>query len=405
MFTQKTKNLIEGKKITNKPSRLIKHSLKFGFLSSLIIFVGATPVFIFMNKSGWLTLKIAQPLMYFADPLYYANMVANAQQGHPLRGEHLGGAGGQQYSMSAYGFEWAQSLFVSWFANAQEGPFLAQNRFFIYTIAATSITAFLALRYLGIPTFYSAIGGMAYSLIPDHQPYSVGLANMSVIPIALAIIWKIQMGIKVENLFPFLYRQSTKESTRKWVSILVLICIAFFELTAATYYILLITLLASSICLILLIFPGNLRKIGNYAIFISTQLFALVVCLAPIIYNRLSNGQTFSEPSTGDRRPFAAYANGGDLISLISPFSERSILYKVLSKFGVYENFYKEYTSSSITSGTEYVIHPFGLIFILVFLIVFFAVVNRNYKKSQFHLHARYSDAQKTGIFLIVISL
>jgi len=397
--------LTEEKKIFNISSKLTSYGLKFTVHLISLIFAGAVPVFIFMNRSGWLTLKIDQPLMYFADPLYYANMVANAQQGHPLTGENLGGATGQQYSMSAYGFEWVQSLFVSWFANSQEGPWLAQNRFFIYTIIATSITAFLALRYLGTSILYSAIGGMTYSLIPDHQPYSVGLANMSVLPIALAIIWKIQTGTSVEDLFPFLFKQNSKKTTRKLISIVILICIAFFELSAAAYYILLITVLASSICLILLTFPGNLRKIGNYTIFICTQLFALVICLAPIIYNRISNGLTFSEPSTGDRRPFAAYANGGDLISLLSPFSERSILYKILSKFGVYENFYKEYTTSTITSGTEYIIHPFGLILFLLFPFLFYIMVKNNYKKTQLHFYDRYSDAQKAGLFLVIISL
>ena len=375
---------------------------------------GVVSIYAFVLRSGWQHLKLSQPLMYFADPVYYANLVANAQQGNPLHGYHLGGVAGQQYSMSAYGFEWVQSSFVSLFASAQAGPWLAMNRFLIYTFFATAVCAFLSLKYLKIPTPYCFFAALAFSLIPDHQPYSVGLANMSVLPPALVLMWKLYSGATIKELFPWLDRWIQSERKKFTVSVAILILLALFELTAATYYILLLILFSLSLVAILLFKPGNSRKIRNFLIFIVTQVIALIICLGPILLNKLISGLSFSEPSTGDRRPFAAYANGGDLISLVSPFSERSLFYKILSHFKIFKNFYSEYTTSSITTGTEYIVHPFGLLIpaVAIFLVIF--IIKHNYKTKSPTLNHKsklpiqkivFSEDQKIGLVFISLAL
>ena len=375
---------------------------------------GVISIYLFVLRSGWQHLKISQPLMYFADPVYYANLVANAQQGNPLHGYHLGGLAGQQYSMSAYGFEWVQSSFVSLFASAQAGPWLATNRFLIYTFFATAVCSFLALKYLKIPTLYCFFAAIAFSLIPDHQPYSVGLANMSVLPPALVVMWKLYGGASVTELFPWLTRRLQSERKKFTVSVLILLLLALFELTAATYYILLLILFGLSLVAVLLFKPGNARIIHNFLIFILTQVVALIICLGPILFNKLTSGLSFSEPSTGDRRPFAAYANGGDLTSLVSPFSERSFFYRILSHFKVFKNFYSEYTTSSMTTGTEYIIHPFGLLFLAFALLVVILIIKHNYKpnllpqnyKSKLPVQRKlFSESQKIGLVFIGLAL
>ena len=103
---------------------------------------GVFSIAIFYSRSGWGHLKPKLPLMYFGDPIYYANLVHNAQLGNPLFGKNLGGPSGQQLNLTAYGFEWVQSWIVSLFASASSGPWLAMNRFVLFTFFATGFFAF-----------------------------------------------------------------------------------------------------------------------------------------------------------------------------------------------------------------------------------------------------------------------
>jgi len=247
-----------------RQSKRIFNSAKSIFFAKFLSFnclamlgCGFLSIYIFILRSGWNHLKLNQPLMYFADPIFYANLVANAQQGNPLHGHHLGGLHGQQFSLSAYGFEWIQSSFVSIFASADQGPWLAMNRFLIYSYFATAICSFIAFRYLKIPVIYSFLAAITFALIPDHQPYSVGLANMSVIPITVAIFWKLFQGASIDELFPFIGKRVKSRGKLLFLTIFILVLLALFELTAATYYILLIVLFSGSTIFLLLCKPGN----------------------------------------------------------------------------------------------------------------------------------------------------
>lgn len=337
---------------------------------------GILSLSIFYFRSEWSHVKPSLPLSYFADPLYYANLVHNAQLGNPLLGKNLGGPLGQQFSMTAYGFEWIQSWFVSIFAPASGGPWLAMNRFVLFTFFITGFCAYVAFRWLAVNRPIAILCSLSFTLIPDHQPYDVGLANMAALALIMALVWKIATGTPITELFRFRFTEKWSEFQRVTWNVLIFIALGLFQLTAATYYLLLPTLLALSILIYLFITPGNIQRIKGLSIFIFSQMCITMICLGPIIISRTSVHLPFSEPSTGDRRPFAAYANGGDLFALFSPFSSNSIYAQTISHLPRVSSFYQEYLNSPITLGSEYIIHRGGMIFafmLLTFLIYFVA--------------------------------
>ena len=332
----------------------------------IALVTGILSVAIFYSRSGWGHLRPKLPLMYFADPIYYANLVHNAQLGNPLLGKNLGGPTGQQFNLTAYGFEWVQSWIVSLFASTSSGPWLAMNRFVLFTFFVTGFFTYIAFRWLEVSRFPASLCAIAFALIPDHQPYDVGLANMSTFVLTVAIIWKIATGTPLLELYNFHFVKKWSEVQKRSWNISLLLATGLFQLTSATYYLLLGILLAGSVIIYLAFTPGNRKKIENLSIFIVVQLFVTLICLAPIVISRVLAHLPFSEPSTGDRRPFAAYANGGDIFALFSPFSANSIYAKLLNHLPKVGTFFNEYWSSPLTNGSEYIHHTGGILFILL---------------------------------------
>jgi len=343
--------------------------------------VGLSSVFIFIFRSGWSDLNINQPLSYFADPLYYANLVRNAQSGNVFLGSGLGAPQGQQYGLSAYGFEWIQSYFISLFATEELGPWLALNRFAIYTFFATGFCSYIVLRWMNVNLAPAAIGAVSFTLIPNHQVFSPGLGNMSALVLVIGVIWRLASGRDMSALFfgNTKERSHTKEKNNTKINFLskhslslntlILIVICLFQLTAALYYVMFTTLLGGSLLLYFLLRRNRLSQIKATLVFLSFQVVTMLIALLPIILGRLSNNLPFSEPSTGDRRPFAAYANGGDLYGIFSPFSANSLYYRVISKVPSVQGFYSEYFTSPITLGSEYIFYPSGFVFVALVLV------------------------------------
>jgi hypothetical protein len=345
--------------------------------------VGLISVLIFVVRSGWNSLNINQPLSYFADPIYYANLVRNAQSGSVLLGSGLGAPQGQQYGLSAYGFEWIQSHFIALFASAELGPWLALNRFSIYTFFMTGFCCYVAFRWMKIDQFPATLGAVAFTLIPNHQVLSPGLGNMSALVLIVGIIWKLASGLNLNELF--FARTNNRVRTKNRDRIVVkdnflsrhslffntglLFVICLFQLTSALYYIMFTTLLGGSLLLYFIFRRHKLIQIKATLVFLTFQVATMLIALLPIILGRFLNNLPFSEPSTGDRRPFAAYANGGDLYGIFSPFSANSLYYRLISKVPTINGFYAEYFTSPITLGSEYIFYPSGFVFVALLTI------------------------------------
>lgn len=351
------------------------------------VIVGLTSVSLFVFRSGWNNLNINQPLSYFADPIYYANLVRNAQSGSVLLGSGLGAPQGQQYGLSAYGFEWIQSHFIALFASEELGPWLALNRFSIYTFFATGLCSYIALRWMNLNLFPAAIGAVAFTLIPNHQVISPGLGNMSALALIIGVIFRMASGRELSELFfsntkHKMKSQHSRDSKDKIfahqnlvVNTILLTAICFFQLTAALYYIMFTSLLGGSLLLYLLLRRRKLTQLRSIFVFLSLQVTTMLIALLPIIIGRFSNNLPFSEPSTGDRRPFAAYANGGDIFGIFSPFSANSLFYRLVSKVPTVDGFYSEYFASPITLGSEYIFYPSGFVFVAIFIVAMFIIV------------------------------
>lgn len=351
--------------------------MPFGFDLLLAITSGVLATLVFYVRSGWSQILMDQPLLYFGDPLYYANLVRNAQVGDALFGKNLGAPLGQQFGLSAYGYEWIQNEFVALFASISDGPWLAINRFVLYTFWITAFCAYISFRLLNLYRLPSFLGAIAFAVIPYHQPYSVGLANMSGFVLMLAVLFRILIGKNLTNLFTDYFGQRYSEGINRALNISLLLSVMLFQLTSTLYYLIFAIILTLTLIVYFTILTFDSRKLRSLILVLFFQVAVILLDLAPIIYSRLKAGLTLSEQSTGDRRPFAAYVNGGDPLALFMPFSDRSIYYEIASNFPRFKDFYIEY-SSQIKDGYEYIIYPGGLTVLLAALLLALGVFRAN---------------------------
>jgi hypothetical protein len=353
----------------------------FGLDLLLATISGALATMVFYARSGWAQIQMDQPLLYFGDPLYYANLVRNAQIGDALFAKNLGAPLGQQFGLSAYGYEWIQNEFVALFASLSDGPWLAINRFVLYTFWITAFCAYISLRLLNLHRLPSFFGAITFAVIPYHQPYSVGLANMSGFVLMLAVLFRIMIGKSLTKLFTDQFDQRYSERFNRALNLSLLVSVVLFQLTSTLYYLIFTIILTSTLIGYYTILTFDPRKLKRLVFVLFLQVAVILLDLAPIIFSRLKAGLSLSEQSTGDRRPFAAYINGGDPLALFMPFSERSIYFDLASKFPRFRNFYIEY-SSQIKDGYEYIIYPGGLIVLLAALLLILVLFGTRFKPN-----------------------
>jgi hypothetical protein len=340
-------------------------------------FAGLISLIIFIRESGWSELNSNAPLMYFGDPIYYANLVRNAQSGSVLLGKNLGAPNGQEYGLTAYGFEWIQSHFIALFAEPSMGPWAALNRYALYSFFATAFCSYLILRWMKISHLIALFGSVAFTLIPAHQVYSPGLGNMSALVVGVGVAWKITSGSRLNNLFFDISENRTLIRNVPVANAFILFLVCLFQLTAALYYVIFIALLVGSILIFKLLRGDGLRSLGLGITFLVFQMITLLLALAPILFGRLSQSLPFSEPTTGDRRPFAAYANGGDLFAVFAPHTASSLFYRSIIKIPGVQNFFQEYYFTSSKQGYEYTIYPTGMIFVAILILCTVVIIMR----------------------------
>ena len=369
----------------------------------LIPLSGLLPVLIFIRLSSWGSLKLRDPLDYSADILQYGNWVANAQKGSVLFTHHLGAPLGQQLGLSAYGYEWIQAKFVSLFASYSSGPWLAMNRYLIFTYLLTGITTYLSIRWMRVTPLVALIGSLAFNGAIFHETFAVQeihLGMLASIPPAIVLCIKILQGSTLENLLV----SSKGVLTRRLINGSVVILISSLSFTGAFYYqMLLVILIASTV--VLLLVRKMIRRAMRQLTYMIIMIIPLVIGYAPIIFARLNNQLGLSEPSTSDRRPFAVYANSGDLFSLFSPTSPNSLYYRLFSKVGEFKSFMTEYWSSPIINNSEYSIHPLGLA--LSFVIILYAIIFiiARWDRTNKGERISFEDAVKVSSTLLLISV
>jgi len=365
-----------------------KRGRKFQPLDFLVaFFTSAGSVFIFLSRSQWNKVNIKEPLFYLADQLTYANLVANAQAGNVFVGSHFGGPGGQQIGSSAYGVEWIQSIFVSFFASFNSGPWLAMNRYFIFTYALTAFFGYLAFRWLELNPLLSFTGAIIFTFAGHHEGdggYELFQTNLALIPLICALAIHLMNGRNLTNLVDF--QNPRLRHSSKLISIGILLGIFLGELTASNYYAIMAVLLFSSLTLFYSCRRITWKKAKSFLFVSLLSLLPLVISYAPVIYMRLNSGLSFNDPSTSDRRPFASYANGGDFFSLFLPnqssaYWGSSYWTSLSNHLPILKNFFNEYYTSSLINNAEYNQHPVGVIglgFIILLLALYLGLSAKN---------------------------
>jgi len=379
-------------------TKSLKKIQEFGYMLVSAIL----PVIFFTRASGWTKIVKKYPLDYSADILQYGNWVSNAQHGSVLFTRHFGGPLGQQYGLSAYGFEWVQSKFVSIFAHYSSGPWLAMNRYIIFSYAATGLLGYLSLRWLGIGRVLASLGSVAFNMVQIHETFAVQelhMAMIGVIPIALALLIKISTGTPLLSLF----KLQSNSIFNKPLSLLTLSLVTLLIFTSAFYYDMLLLVIYFSVAVLLALHKSKRMYAARTTLVGVALCIPLVISYLPIVIARLHNHLGISEPSTADRRPFAAYANGGDFFSLFAPTSPNSVYYRLISHLGEVRNFFAEYWTSPINNNAEYSIHPMGLAvpgLVLTALLIYFQYSKGSLSISQIKLDLP-AFAPALGIFIL----
>lgn len=328
-------------KLTSKPHRVAV------FEGLLAIFTGAFTVLLSLLLSGVSYLNLSQPLQFQGDSLVVANTILSAQIGSPFYFAQLGAPSGQRLGFSAFGIQWFQSYFAGALTFGEPNPWLAANRYMIYSIFVIAIAAFLASRLVGINRIASvAIGGsmgllrgiFAWAGWPFLQNYA-GLLLITAIAISL------MSGRTLSSLLPAQLGSQRSTAAYSWLLVIFAACLTA---TGDNYYIW-FGLMVLGLSLVLSFFTKarSLQTLKSFMILISIQTFIIFLEIAPIASSRVLSGLPLMEPSTGDRRAFAALANGGELPAAFMPEQE-SFSMGLLKNFTPFGAFINEYQMSSI---------------------------------------------------------
>lgn len=343
-----------------------------GFDALLTLATGAAAMLIFGWRSRFFEADPETPLAYKADAIQYGNVVWNAILGNPFTSGSLGAPGGQQFGLSSYGVEWIPSLVAAAMSPAgATTPWPAIYRYILLTYVLTGATAYLALRWVRAPRVAAVMGALGFCLIPQHQENAIAalfLANLFAVPLALALALRILEGARFEDLPPSAWRWRRRLSG--WC--IASVCIALLPL-GANYY-MVFALMTFGLSAIVAVtrrqwWPRAIRLGG----LTGACVLASLVAYGPILFARARAG-VGPEDSQSDRRPFAAYLNGGDPLSLFSPF-RNGFVEDALKEMPRYAGFATEYdTSTAVTIG-EYSGFRGGTALLAVFAVLALAAL------------------------------
>ena len=298
---------------------------------------------------------LSKPLIHSADTLVVANTILATFGNSPFLLESLSAPEGQRLGYSAFGIQWIQSSFAGALAGGSQNPWLAMNLYMLFAIFSIVLISFLGSRLLGLGLLPSTLiaGAMAFAKggafgwveWPFLQHYS-GLILSVVITILFA------RGLTLFELSKSNLGLSSRAARSfSWI---ILVLLFFLLITGDNYY-MWFSLIITSFVVISQFFlrRPNFNIKGLYSLAL-LQILSLIVTIGPIALTRVLSGLGISESSTGDRRAFAALANGGELPSLFLN-GERSLSTTSLRNIGVFENFLNEYNSSSlvVTEGSR----------------------------------------------------
>lgn len=334
----------------------------------IALMVGLASLIIIRWRSGWGALDAEAPMMYHGDMLQFGNMVLNAQLGNVFLGHPLGAPSGQQIGLSAYGVEWIQMWLTAHMAPSTNGPWLAIARYWQLTYLLSGVTAYLALRWIFISRFAAVLGAIAFTLIPIHEVTydACDLATIQVLPLVLALAFRLVGGSSLAELVPSSWGLSTR--WRRRAGLIVVVLCTLFAVTGGNYYMLFNLFILGSAAVVMMARRRWWRRARRLAVTAGCALVPLVLAYSPVVLGRLAAGLGLSEEATSDRRAFAAYANGGDPFALFLPY-RGGFLMSTLRSVPVIDKFFREYDTAAIT-GEIYAVFIGGSVILTALIVV-----------------------------------
>ena len=320
--------------------------------------------------------------MYMGDSIQFANLIAAAQAGNVFYFPKLAAPGGQNWLSTAYGSEWMQVSFASALASSEAGPWLAINIYLLFSVMLVTVSTFFASRFLGVkilPAILVALtagllrGPFAWAGWPTLQNYA-GLILFS------AIVVKVLQGYPLGNLngrSP----ADTATKNQKLISGGILAATFLVSSLNANYYMWFAGILAFASCVAVILTTRNWLVVKRLLVLAGGQLLVITIALLPIVATRILNHRTLQEISTGDRRAFAALANGGEIPSLFMS-AQSSISDAILRLIPPVRAFLDEYQSSPFITDAR----PRGglALSLLVLVLALWYVSTLRRKEAQF---------------------
>lgn len=348
--------------------------------AGIALILGLAALLIFRWRSGIGALDTSSPILYQADMFVFGNDVFNGQLGDLFLGHTLGGSQGQQMGLSAYGIEYVQWWIAGHLASGDNGPWLAIARYWQLSYIVAGATAYLALRWISVRRSAAVIGALAFTLMENHQRLfaSLDLVSIGVLPLVLALSFRLVSGSSFSELVPSSWGLAGRH--RHWCGLILVALVTLFALTGAHYYMVFnLCILASSAAIMLVRrrWWVRARRLGMAA---ALALVPLAIAYAPVVTGRLSAGLALSEDATTDRRPFAAYANGGDPFGLLVP-NQSGFILTTLNKIPLFGGFFQEYNFDNATH--EYGQFMAGILVVSALLIIGLAILGA-YRRKDF---------------------
>lgn len=306
-----------------------------------------------LTRAGIAQIDLTKPLVYMGDAVQFANLVAAAQAGDPFYYPKLAAPNGQNWLSTAYGSEWIQVTFASMLGDNANGPWLAINNYLLFSIVLVTMGTYFAARLLRVDPAWAMVvaagagllrGPFAWAGWPSLQNYA-GLILFS------ALVALVLNGAKLTDL---LQQRAPHMSARRrqGISIVVLSLIFFVSALNANYYMWFAVILAASAALFVVFKSRDWTKARRLLALAGGQCVVILIALLPIVSTRLLNHKSLQEVSTGDRRAFAALANGGEVPSIfMTPNGSLSDgFFRLITPIRA---FLDEYQSSSFITSSD----------------------------------------------------
>jgi hypothetical protein len=266
---------------------------------------------------------LSQAWYYSGDALFYTSVSkAIVEHGWYLDNTELGAPLGQHMAdFPLINSDFTQVLLLKLIDVFVDGPFTVVNLFFLLTFPLAAVSAFWAMRHLGVSLWVSVVVSVLYSLLPYHfvrNVHHLSLSSYYTVPLLCTLALDVVAGRAL-----FSARADGRRVTR-WVTPTsvqtVLLCL-LIGATSAYYAVFAIVLLASA-AILWALGARSWRSFGAGGATIALVLGALAVVQLPTLMLYAEQGKN---ALVAHRNPFDSEAYALKLAQMVFPISDHRI--------------------------------------------------------------------------------